>query len=428
MAFLWLFVFLAAIPLASTSGGREPKKVVLHAAAQTGAVCLDGSPALYYLRPGVGAGASKWLIYHEGGAWCYSLEDCLERSRKRLGSSLYDPDTVSENVLATDYFSTEPSSNPLMWNWNLVFLRYCDGASFTGRNLTETVYQGHVLHFRGMDILEAVLEDLLARGLQRATDVVISGCSAGGLAAFIHADWWADNLKDRCESPPKVVGMPDSGFFLNYDGPLHYPLGMQGVYLLHNSSAGVLPSCYDFYKQTGEDWKCLFAQYTAPFIQTPLFLLQSLYDTWQVWVVLNQSEPAAIRMFAGLLREQLAKDVLSNPRHGNFLDACPHHCITGMWNWLQADGTKISDAFQEWYTNGPTLPRKGRFEQSSCQSCCASRNLRGRPIRATVLSVSETAPCLDTGFCSGAQNSTCCDSCSYWSDIRSKNSTAWTCN
>ena len=35
----------------------------------------------------------------------------------------------------------------------------------------------------------AIAADLLAlRGLGRATDVVISGCSAGGLATYLHTD------------------------------------------------------------------------------------------------------------------------------------------------------------------------------------------------------------------------------------------------
>ena len=48
-------------------------------------------------------------------------------------------------------------------------------------------------------------------GLKEATDAVISGCSAGGLATFLHTDQWCDALPNA-----KCVGMPDSGFFLDY--------------------------------------------------------------------------------------------------------------------------------------------------------------------------------------------------------------------
>jgi hypothetical protein len=35
-----------------------------------------------------------------------------------------------------DYFSLDPVWNPMMANWNKVFLRYCDGGSFSGNNET----------------------------------------------------------------------------------------------------------------------------------------------------------------------------------------------------------------------------------------------------------------------------------------------------
>ena len=51
-----------------------------HAAAR----CLDGSPGAFYLRRG---NPRKWLIYLEGGGWCYDEDDCFERSSTKLGSS-----------------------------------------------------------------------------------------------------------------------------------------------------------------------------------------------------------------------------------------------------------------------------------------------------------------------------------------------------
>lgn len=32
---------------------------------------------------------------------------------------------------------------------------------------------------------------MLRRGFSKATDVVVGGGSAGGLATFLHVDWWA---------------------------------------------------------------------------------------------------------------------------------------------------------------------------------------------------------------------------------------------
>jgi len=52
--------------------------------------------------------------------------------------------------------------------------------------------------------------------LDQASDVVVSGCSAGGLATYINIDWYKSVLN------PKTVltGLPDSGFFLDYNSSI----------------------------------------------------------------------------------------------------------------------------------------------------------------------------------------------------------------
>ena len=157
--------------------------------AKTGpdhAACLDGSAPLYYHRPGTGDGKNKWYIHHEGGGWCYNLEDCAGRAKGALGSTTpaVSKDTKTSN-LGGGYFSTDPKVSPQMYNWNHVFLRYCDGGSFSGSNATSTEVKGQTLWFRGKHVLKAMATDLLTnRDLKSSTDVVISGCSAGGLATL----------------------------------------------------------------------------------------------------------------------------------------------------------------------------------------------------------------------------------------------------
>ena len=44
-------------------------------------------------------------------------------------------------------------------------------------------------------------------------------------------------------------------------------------------------------KKTGEDWKCIFAQYVAPYIKSEFYAMQNLYDSWQArFFVLWQSD------------------------------------------------------------------------------------------------------------------------------------------
>eukprot|EP01047_Picozoa_sp_COSAG01_P017138 COSAG01_NODE_899_length_12871_cov_27.629572_13_plen_184_part_00 len=90
-----------------------------------------------------------------------------------------------------------------------VMMRYCDGASFSGNNETTASYKGATLYWRGMRIREAMVADLLKKGLSKATDLMVSGCSAGGLATYLHTDQWCDAVPNA-----KCAGLPDSGFFL----------------------------------------------------------------------------------------------------------------------------------------------------------------------------------------------------------------------
>ena len=124
---------------------------------------------------------------------------------------------------------------------------YCDGGSFAGANSSAFVSASApsvvALHFRGLAIREAVLASLRANaGLGSASDVVVTGCSAGGLAAFLHTDWFAAQLPAA-----KTRGMPGSGWFLdgNYarDGKPDYLGRMTNMFTMMNGSAGVPAAC-----------------------------------------------------------------------------------------------------------------------------------------------------------------------------------------
>ena len=209
---------------AVTGGGQQPahsdnstgvQVLLKEYVASTGARCLDGTPGAYYIRKGVGSGANKWYIHHQGGGWCESWDDCYARSNSSLGSSA---GYASSTALKGGYFDPSPQVNPMMYNWNTVFMPYCDGGSFSGNNETITTYKGKPLYYVGKRVREAVYDSLLQhQNLRAATDVVISGCSAGGLATFLHTDQWCDSLKRDATQRVKCVGLPDSGASLAHN-------------------------------------------------------------------------------------------------------------------------------------------------------------------------------------------------------------------
>jgi hypothetical protein len=249
------------------------------------------TPAIYYHAVGSGSGANKWFIHQQGGGWCYDLESCVGRSKGSLGSTKADPKT---RTLGGGYMSWDNASNPLMYNWNKVELRYCDGASVSGDKTTPTVVDNSTLHFRGRSILDAEIESILTdRGMSKATDVVISGCSAGGLATFLHCDHWAAAIDKATTAETgagaKVACMPDSGFFLDEERSPKYHSNMQNVYKFQeSSSAGLNAACVDAHKsEPGGAWKCIFAQWSSEHIKTPTFPMQSQYDAWQTGNVMG---------------------------------------------------------------------------------------------------------------------------------------------
>ena len=101
---------------------------------------------------------------------------------------------------------------------------------------------------------------LIARGLGSATDVVISGCSAGGLSTFLHADTWGAALPTA-----KVVALPDSGFFRNYNATntaTDYGSIMRWVFSAMNSTGGVPAACVS--ANSADPALCIFAENVAP--------------------------------------------------------------------------------------------------------------------------------------------------------------------
>ena len=80
--------------------------------------------------------------------------------------------------------------------------------------VTTTQFNGVTvpLHFRGFHNVRAIFDDLLANhGLGAASQVVVTGNSAGGLAVYYHVDYIQSALPKT-----QVVAVPDSGFFMAY--------------------------------------------------------------------------------------------------------------------------------------------------------------------------------------------------------------------
>lgn len=193
-------------------------------------VCNDGSPYAYYVSPGTGIGADKWIIFFKGGASCADHESCAVRwsvqpnymRQWRTVNAKYNPGN-RETVEAGIYSNTGRTDNQkipnAMANWNIVHLHYCSSDVFIGTALASE--NSLRLAFRGNAITQAVIKEVLAGfdttafgpqlpKLSDASVVVIAGGSAGATGARHNMDMIADMIKADGRDAIVVRGLADS--------------------------------------------------------------------------------------------------------------------------------------------------------------------------------------------------------------------------
>ncbi|GLJ41217.1 hypothetical protein SUGI_0853230 [Cryptomeria japonica] len=337
-------------------------------AAETGAFCLDGTLPAYLLDSGYGSGANNWLVHFEGGGWCNNRDSCIARKTTHRGSSNYmDKQAVFSGIL-----SNKRSENPEFFNWNRVKLMYCDGASFAGDSYDEE----SGLYFRGQRIWHAMIADLLAKGMEHVEQALLSGCSAGGLATFLHCD----DFRKLLPSTATVKCHSDAGFFLDAKDIS----GMYSIRAFYNDTVnlqGVVKNLPQACASQLNPSQCFFPQYLLPYIQTPLFVLNAVYDTWQFYNILapGSADPhghwryckmnainctsAQLEILQGYRRQML--DALETSREsktaGMFINSCFSHCQSenqDMWFTPispMLNNKTIAEAVGDWYYERRTV-------------------------------------------------------------------------
>lgn len=210
--------------------------------------CLDGSPYCFYEL--LNASSTKWAIFFEGGGACENEQACVQRGATGggLGSS--------KNMSAT----RKPFAiGDLVEGWNLIYLPYCDGSVWKGTmtkprtvpalpsdpqtstSRTTAPLSQYLAcgHYNAAATLRTMLTDSVA-GFARATHVIVSGGSAGGIGAFAHADYVRElpELKGA-----DVRAAPYCGWF--YPNVAAYPVWEQ------NKSAGI---SWDYIRNLNEIW------------------------------------------------------------------------------------------------------------------------------------------------------------------------------
>ncbi|KAM7490930.1 hypothetical protein LguiA_033851 [Lonicera macranthoides] len=332
-----LYVLVCFVILLATQGSAVDI-TYLESGKAKGAVCLDGSAPAYQFDKGVGEGANNWLVHLEGGAWCTSPESCYNRThiRSGLGSS-----KLMKKRPFTGILSNKKLNNINFYNWNRILVRYCDGASFTG-------------------------------DVEKMHPALLSGSSAGGLASILHCD----KFRAMLPTSIKVKCLSDAGYFVHVkdvSGGYHFQeTYFDKVVKTHGSSKNLPRSC----TSKMNHGLCFYPQFVAPQIRTPLFIINSFYDLFQITNILapteigpngswakcqfelNKCSPHQIEIlkeFRLHFLQAIFAGLRNSSSRGMFINACHTHCQSEFpRKWLGDPDTKlgnkaIEEAVADWF-------------------------------------------------------------------------------
>ena len=133
-----------------------------------------------------------------------------------------------------------------------------------------------------------------------------------------------------------------------------------------NTTAAIDQSCVEYYSRLGTPWKCMFGQHSLPYIETPIFVLQTIYDFWQMQQILVHQYPNEIAEW-GQLMFTAASTVNSLNWHGIWLTGCYKHCAK--YKEIVIDGINTPEAFQM-FKNGTKRIWSQGLPDYPCNSCC----------------------------------------------------------
>jgi hypothetical protein len=366
-----------------TSSGMPLYLLSKEMSTDRGAVCLDGSPPGFYADfVNNGTTSTKWVLYFKGGGWCYDEKSCASRAKSNLGSSTKFAPTFS----FSGPMDNDPAVNPEFYNYNRVVLYYCDGGSFSGNKDEPFHYAptNQTLYFRGARVLDAMLDTLIAdHNLGKATDVLLSGGSAGGLSTYLHTDHVHSYLLSKQVPLKRFKAAPVSGFFLMHAteaGEMAYPDNMKYLFNMQNSTGGVNSDCIASYaKEPTNAWRCIFANESYAHTKAPMFPLQSAVDAWQMGNVFKPAggctkndfakcTPGEVASVNGYLSDFMtdlrASSKFGRAGEGGFVESCLEHC--GAQNAKGFDGytiksTAMDAALTGWWNSDGSDPASAHW-------------------------------------------------------------------
>ena len=251
----------------------------------------------------------------------------------------------------------------------------CDGFFFTSNSDDSDLSSGNgKLYRRGKRILKAVLQTLKTNmSLGDATDVLVGGGSAGGVATYLQADYISSSI-----GASKFRAAPVSGFFPwvpDYTGSWQFFDVLRSGITYLNATGGLDGNrCYEATPDPGEAWKCVMSNNTYNSMDTPTFVINSAVDAYAMQNQWRGDQSCWSTSFGDCSNQQIddlngwgemflntlqTTQAYTKDGNGAFIDSCMEHCgpeAASAFDGYQINGVTLRDALYKWWTSSSSVP------------------------------------------------------------------------
>lgn len=280
--------------------------------------CMDDSIASYYIRL-ANNNNSNWLIYFDGGWFCYSKESCNLRR-------LYSPNLItSNNINEKQSFIGIFSS---LKQYNIIYVPYCSSDLWSGSS--------NKTHSHGSDIFHAIFDDLkFDKNFQKAKQIIFTGFSAGGLGLLLNLP----NLLKTFSPKIDLRVIIDSGWFIDYPGSINGISKINEAMIYWNTR--IPSSC-----QLKPQYKCFLGSEAVQLFPShvSILVIQSLFDQTQLHLdKLNiHSNDFSLKLIENLRQ--------SSNRISIFAPACSMHgfLFRSLWSQFDIEQRTLASVLNVW--------------------------------------------------------------------------------
>eukprot|EP00039_Didymoeca_costata_P012110 m.173147 g.173147 ORF g.173147 m.173147 type:complete len:439 (+) comp15384_c0_seq2:214-1530(+) len=343
--------------------------------------CIDGSPAAFYIL--LNESNTNWIIWLQGGGICADLNDCKDRARSGLGSSTgYGETRTPGEAMFND---------PMYKGWNKVWVPYCSGDVWAGtvegklNPFPEDDPDDWTGYFEGHSIVESTLEVLHTNfSYTQASNVILTGCSAGGMGTFLNCDYVASvtatGARFACRPEAGWFGVgfhsyeefihnktdpdlrPPSSNWTNYIEPWSGK-SPEGQACMADVLANKTNIDYCTVRKMDVASCCGTPPILYKYIESDVFVSQNSADSYQVYVqgAAPQEDTENVTNYVlyvqnaiyNTLRDQVVLGK-KNRTDGIFSPACLDHCMP--WEGQTIYTRTHAEAFNDWFFKGaPSL-------------------------------------------------------------------------